>query len=79
MAPLEAAGTGVAKKRRRNILTIDQKLEICKLVHAGMSHTITFECYDIRRSTVASTKARAQVSKHQPEASAYNTSVLYVL
>ena len=35
---LEAAGTSLAKKRRRNFLTIDQKLEICKLVNVGTSH-----------------------------------------
>ena len=48
---LEAAGTSVAKKRKRNVLTIDQKLEICKLVDAGIPF-LNAMASDVRPSVV---------------------------
>ena len=48
----------MAKKRKRNVLTIDQKLEICKLVDAGTSYTIVSERYGVGRSTVAGIKKK---------------------
>lgn len=46
------AGTSMAKKWKRNILTFDQKFEICKLVDAETSYTSISERYDIEHSNV---------------------------
>ena len=45
-----------AKKRKRKVLTIDQKLEIIKKLEAGTSQSKIGEEYDIGRSTVVDIK-----------------------
>ena len=46
-------------KRRKVVLTIDEKLEIIKSIDAGTSYTLIAEKYGIARSTVANIKKDA--------------------
>ena len=43
-------------KRRKVVLTIDEKLEIIKSIDAGLSYTVIAEKYGIARSTEANIK-----------------------
>lgn len=44
------------KKRKRTVLTIDQKLEICELLNKKYSFSVISQKFDVGRSNVADIK-----------------------
>ena len=54
----------VCSKRKKVVLTIEEKLDILELVEKGTSYNIITEKYGIRKSTVTDIKK----SKHKLEA-----------
>ena len=56
MASFQSSEPRKAQKRKRNVLTIEQKLDIFKLIATGTSYTLISERYGIGRSTVVDIK-----------------------
>ena len=65
----------VASKRKRVVLTIEDKLEVLKLIDKSTSYTIICEKYGIGRSTVSDIKKnREKILKFQKEIKEMGTS-----
>ena len=58
MASFQSLEPRKAQKRKRNVLTFEQRLDICKLIATGTctSYTLISEHYGIERSTVVDIK-----------------------
>ena len=51
------------KKRKKTVLTIEDKMNIIKLIEKGTSYAIISECYRIERLTVCETNKNKESLK----------------
>ena len=63
MASLQSSEEHRVPKAKREVLTIDEKFDVCKLIARGMSHTVISECYGIGWSTIVD----IETSQHKLE------------
>ena len=67
MLAIATASGNKSSKRKRVVLSIDDKIEVLKLIDKGTSYTIIMEKYGIGRATVSDIKKKRSSMMDKPK------------